>query len=147
MFKGKSPSSWTMLNHVLNIQWHTSVFKAQLDTIHRNSSITMCLQSGPARPRWLLNVITTKCQMITISCYFTWSWTLKTSNSMQCECIHMVTYLLNICLSQVLLCSKTCLWSIFHDTDVKCSILMKANLIWCQYKIPLTYIYYKSSTQ
>ena len=115
MFKGKSPSPWTMLAFDLNIQWHTSVFKAQPDTIHRNSSITMCWQSGPARPWWLFNVITTKCQLIKISYYFTWSWTFKTSNSMQYECIHMVTCLLNICLSHVLLCSKTCLWSIFHD--------------------------------
>ena len=125
MFKGKSPSPWTMLNHVLNIQWHTSVFKAQPDTIHRNSSITMCWQSGPARPRWLFNVITTKCQLIKIFCYFTWSWTFKTSHSMQYECIHIFTCLLNICLSQALLCSKTCLWSIFHDSDVKCSVVIE----------------------
>ena len=41
-----------MLTFVLNIQWHTSVSKAQPDTMHRNSSITTCWQSGPARPRW-----------------------------------------------------------------------------------------------
>ena len=68
----------------------------------------------------MFNVIATKCQLIKIPGYFTWCWTFKTSNCMQCECIHMVTCLLNICLSQVLLCSKTCIWSMFHDTDVKC---------------------------
>ena len=122
MFKGKSPSPWTMLAFDLNIQWHTSVSKAQPDTIHRNSSITMCWQSGPARPRWLFNAITTKCQLIKISYYFTWSWTFKTSTSMQYECIHMVTCLLNICLSQMLFAQRLA-FEVYFMTDVKWSVV------------------------
>ena len=55
MLEGASSWPWTMLTLVLNIQWHASVSKAQPDTMHRNLSITMCWQSGPARPRWVFN--------------------------------------------------------------------------------------------
>ena len=46
------------LNHVdfcLNIQWHTSVPKAQPVAMHRNSSITACWQSSWPRQRFLFN--------------------------------------------------------------------------------------------
>ena len=53
IIKGASCWLWTMLTFVLNTQRHTSVPKAQPNTMRRNSSITTCWQSVPARPRWV----------------------------------------------------------------------------------------------
>ena len=48
-----------------------------------------------------------------------------------CTSIHIPSsYLsLNMWLSQVLLCSKSCLWGTFHGTNLKCSIVPKTSLI------------------
>ena len=51
VIKGPSSWPWTMLTFVLNIQWHTSVPKAQPVTVHRASSVTACWQSSPVRLR------------------------------------------------------------------------------------------------
>ena len=54
--KGPSSWPWTMWTFVLKIQWHTSVPKAQPVTVHRDSSVTACSQSSPARPNSTFNL-------------------------------------------------------------------------------------------